>query len=178
MYACMYTCILVYKFSMISRDWERLEKRKWHHVVWLWIIHCWSMFYKSEVSSERVAPCFQISWAWHHGLSGCRHSCTWSGLRFLASKTQRDFKRIGAASLVYSHSRESDGTINPRPCRGSVRPPPWLFFWNGFGTDGQIAQTKKMTGSGQVTELWRHKWYNLRRTFEGNRVFSNVTCCH
>ena len=37
---------------------------------------------------------------------------------------------------------------------------------------------KILTGSGQVTELWRHKRNNLRPTFQGNRVFSHGTCCH
>ena len=34
---------------------------------------------------------------------------------------------------------------------------------------------ENLTGSGQVTELWRHKWYNLRPTFQRNRVFSHWT---
>ena len=33
------------------------------------------------------------------------------------------------------------------------------------------------TGSGQVTELWRHKSNNLRPICHRNRVFSYVTCC-
>ena len=36
---------------------------------------------------------------------------------------------------------------------------------------------KKITGSGQVTELRRHKRYSLRATFQGNRIFSHGTCC-
>ena len=32
--------------------------------------------------------------------------------------------------------------------------------------------------SGQVTKLWRHHRYSLRPIFQGNRVFSHVTCCH
>ena len=36
----------------------------------------------------------------------------------------------------------------------------------------------KLDGSCQVTELWRHKWYNLRPIFQGNRIFSRVTCRH
>ena len=31
-----------------------------------------------------------------------------------------------------------------------------------------------LTGSGQVTELWRHKSNNIRPIFHGNRDFSNV----
>ena len=34
-----------------------------------------------------------------------------------------------------------------------------------------------LAGSGQVTELWRHKSNNIRPIFHGNRDFSNVTCC-
>ena len=37
---------------------------------------------------------------------------------------------------------------------------------------------QKLTGSGQVTELWRHKRYSLRQIFQGSRVFSHVTCCN
>ena len=35
-----------------------------------------------------------------------------------------------------------------------------------------------MTGSGQVTELWRHKTNSLRPTFQGNCVFSHGNFCH
>ena len=37
---------------------------------------------------------------------------------------------------------------------------------------------KKLSGSGQVTELWRHRRYSLRPMFQVNRVFSRVTCCY
>ena len=39
-------------------------------------------------------------------------------------------------------------------------------------------QKKKLTGSGQATELWRHKLNNLRPTFQRNRVFIHGTWCH
>ena len=56
---------------------------------------------------------------------------------------------------------------NPRPCKGVDATPPHEFFWNGFRTAGRIALkfciaygasfaqllAKKLTGSGQVTEL-------------------------
>ena len=35
-----------------------------------------------------------------------------------------------------------------------------------------------VTGSGQVTELWRHMSNNLRPIFHRNRIFSNITCCY
>ena len=35
-----------------------------------------------------------------------------------------------------------------------------------------------MTGSDQVTELWRHKRYSLRPSFQRNRLFGNLTCRH
>ena len=58
--------------------------------------------------------------------------------------------------------------------------PPHEFFWNGHRTAGRIAMKfciayltsfvqrlvkTKLTGSGQVTELWRHKRYSLRSIY-------------
>ena len=37
--------------------------------------------------------------------------------------------------------------------------------------------SEKLTGSGPVTELQRHKWNNLRPIFHRNHFFSQVTCC-
>ena len=36
---------------------------------------------------------------------------------------------------------------------------------------------RKLTGSGQVTELWRHKRHSFQPIFQGNRAFSRGTCC-
>ena len=67
------------------------------------------------------------------------------------------------------------------------------FFWNARQTaagrislnfciaNGEsVAQLLaiSLTASGQVTELWRHKRYSIWPIFQGNRVFSLVTCCH
>ena len=75
---------------------------------------------------------------------------------------------------------------------GVGAPPPLEYFWNGRRTAWRIALkfciaygaffaqllAKKLTGSGQVTEPRRHKRNSLRPIFQGNRVFSHVTCCH
>ena len=65
------------------------------------------------------------------------------------------------------------------------------FFWNGRRITCRIALKisriivnllgsfrQKMTGSCHVKELWHHKRNSLRPIFQGNRVFSDVTCCH
>ena len=73
-----------------------------------------------------------------------------------------------------------------RAGEGSMRPLPWVF-WNGFRTAGRISAEIShglwcilcttfgnvfLTKSGQVTELWRHKWYSLRP------IFSKKSCFH
>ena len=54
--------------------------------------------------------------------------------------------------------------------------------WNFAYLRGIICPTfrekKELTGSCQVTELWRHNRNEVRPTFQGNRAFSNGTCYH
>ena len=82
-------------------------------------------------------------------------------------------------------------SVNPCRWRGVLVHPLWLFLkWspNHCADRAEISHNlwgilcatfgeKKLTGSGQVTEVWRHK-NSLRSIYLGNRVFSHGTCCH
>ena len=84
--------------------------------------------------------------------------------------------------------------LNPHRHRGGgvTQHPPWVFFWNGRRSAWRITlkfrltnwayfaqlSRKILTGSGQVTELWRHTSNNLRKIFHRNHFFSNAACCH
>ena len=87
-------------------------------------------------------------------------------------------------------------TFSPRPCGGGEEwctLTPLIFFSEMAaeplgGSRRNFAYLmrhhlrsfwqKKLSGSGQVTWLLRHKKYGLRPIFQRNRVFSHVTCCH
>ena len=43
-----------YRFPRISGDWEQLRKRKWHQMVWQWIIYYLGTFL-AQWDSQRVA---------------------------------------------------------------------------------------------------------------------------
>jgi hypothetical protein len=80
--------------------------------------------------------------------------------------------------------------LNPRTTRGGgLMQPPLRFFRDSFwtarrigmrfgtaygATFAHISVKKNLTGSGQVTELWRHKRYSLRPTFQWNRVLPQI----
>ena len=102
---------------------------------------------------------------------------------------------ISVREALFSYMLRRHGRfvgINPRQCRGVHLPPPRVFLkWppNRWADRAEILLSlwgilcttfgeKKLTESGRVTELWRHKRNSLRPTFQGNRVSSYGTCCH
>ena len=90
---------------------------------------------------------------------------------------KQDLSTIVAAKIpIVGYGALSSKVLNPRPGRGVDAPPPPSFFAMhaemcrivlkfciAYGASrAQLLVKKKLTGSCQVTELWRHKRYKVR----------------